>query len=276
LGPVARHPVWHLSTFQHQPDPETVSARWTARCFCKHARGRCGPTEQLLSVFSPYPSFTGITGRDARGESRPILFLRSPQCTGNRRTTCPSHFSLRFLKPGWTVVSSPPGRSVGRLFNSIPIPRASVLSIIAGLSLSCALALRCECHTPPISPRAPRIAGQRACRAAVLGRRSHRPQHKAGPPIRDRQMGKRMNFVLALGRTAPTPGAEQGPGRMRRPYDDGLISQRQRPRAIAEYLFATSTNRPLRGPESPRQCSLQAHLIFALLPLSSPDLRADL
>src|SRR6266436_3959142 len=87
----------------------------------------------------PYPSFTGITDRDALA-IKAYLFSLPPVHRENRPHDVPFPFSWRFLQAGWKLLFFTPGPFQ-------PVPERSIV-YNRGAYLVTALAHCGECHTP--------------------------------------------------------------------------------------------------------------------------------
>jgi len=208
------------------PDPETGIGRWTDVLFLQALREGVRPDGANYFPVFPYPSFTGITDRDALAIKAYLFSL--PQCTGKiGRTTCPSHSPGASCKPAGSCCSSVPVR-----FNP---PPSAVLSIIAVLIWSLRSAHCGECHTPRNFLGATR-PGQ------WLAGTPDGPDGQLVPnitPDPDTGIGKwEKDGVVELLRTGTTPELSKVKGAMRETIDDGLkyLSDSDL-EAIADYLF---------------------------------------
>src|SRR5690348_13165840 len=209
------------------PDPETGIGRWTDAAFLEALRQGVRPDGANYFPVFPYPSFTGITDRDALAIKAYLFSL--PQCTGKiGRTTCPSHSPGASCKPAGSCCSSPLVR-----FNP---PPSAVLPIIVGLISSLRSAHCGECHTPRNFLGATR-SGQR------LAGTPDGPDGQPVPnitPDPDTGIGKwEKDDIVELLRTGTTPEQSKVKGAMRETIDDGLkyLSDSDL-EAIADYLFA--------------------------------------
>lgn len=119
------------------PDPETGIGRWTDALFLQALREGVRPGANYFPVF-PYPSFTGITDRDALA-IKAYLFSPPPSAPGKpaARRALPI---LLVLQAGWKLLFFTPG----------PFQPAPERSIVynRGVYLVTALAHCGECHTP--------------------------------------------------------------------------------------------------------------------------------
>jgi mono/diheme cytochrome c family protein len=209
------------------PDPETGIGRWTDALFLQALREGVRPDGANYFPVFPYPSFTGITDRDALA-IKAYLFSLPPVHRENRPHDVPLPFSWRFLQAGWKLLFFTPG----------PFPPAPERSIVynRGAYLVTALAHCGECHTPRNFLGATQ-SGQRLAGAP------DGPDGQLVPnitPDRDTGIGKwEKDDVVELLRTGTTPELSKVKGAMRETVDDGLkyLSDSDL-EAIADYLFA--------------------------------------
>ncbi len=90
------------------PDPETGIGRWTDALFLQALREGVRPDGANYFPVFPYPSFTGITDRDAL-TIKAYLFSLPPVHRENRPHDVPFPFSWRFLQAGWKLLFFTPG-----------------------------------------------------------------------------------------------------------------------------------------------------------------------
>jgi mono/diheme cytochrome c family protein len=209
------------------PDPETGIGRWTDAQFLRALReGVRRDGANYFPVF-PYPSFTGITDRDALA-IKAYLFSLPPVHRENRPHDVSFPFSWRFLQTGWKLLFFTPGPFQ-------PAPDRSV-TYNRGAYLVTALAHCGECHTPRNLLGATR-SGER------LAGTPDGPAGQLVPnitPEPDTGIGKwEKDDIVELLRTGTTPEQSKVKGAMRETIDDGLkyLSDSDL-EAIADYLFA--------------------------------------
>ena|SRR6516162_4847131 len=121
------------------PDPETGIGRWTDAQFLRALREGVRPDGANYFPVFPYPSFTGITDRDALAIKAYLFSLPGVQ-QQNRPHDVSIPFSWRFLQTGWKLLFFTLGPFQ-------PIPDRSA-AYNRGAYLVSALAHCGECHTP--------------------------------------------------------------------------------------------------------------------------------
>jgi mono/diheme cytochrome c family protein len=209
------------------PDPQTGIGRWTDAQFLRALREGVRPDGANYFPVFPYPSFTGITDRDALAIKAYLFSLPSVH-RENRPHDVPFPFSWRFLQTGWKLLFFTPGPVQ-------PAPDRSV-AYNRGAYLVTALAHCGECHTPRNFLGAAQ-SGQRL--AGTLDG----PDGQLVPnitPDPGTGIGKwEKEDVVELLRTGTTPEQSKVKGAMRETIDDGLkyLSDSDL-EAIADYLFA--------------------------------------
>jgi mono/diheme cytochrome c family protein len=209
------------------PDPRTGIGRWTDAQFLRALREGVRPDGANYFPVFPYPSFTGITDRDALAIKAYLFSLPSVH-RENRPHDVPFPFSWRFLQTGWKLLFFTPGPFQ-------PAPDRSV-TYNRGAYLVTALAHCGECHTPRNFLGATR-SGQRL--AGTLDG----PDGQLVPnitPDPDTGIGKwEKDDVVELLRTGTTPELSKVKGAMRETVDDDLkyLSDSDL-EAIADFLFA--------------------------------------
>ena len=124
----------------------------------------------------PYPSFTGITDRDALA-IKAYLFSLPPVHRENRPHHVPFPFSWRFLQAGWKLLFFSPGPFQPAPERSIVYNRGAYLVTALG-------ALRRVPYSAQFSRR--HASRPVAGRDAGWTGRSARPEYHAGPRYRDR------------------------------------------------------------------------------------------
>ena len=90
------------------PDPETGIGRWTDAQFLRALREGIRPDGANYFPVFPYPSFTGITDRDALA-IKAYLFSLPAVRQQNRLHDVSFPFSWRFLQTGWKLLFFTPG-----------------------------------------------------------------------------------------------------------------------------------------------------------------------
>jgi mono/diheme cytochrome c family protein len=209
------------------PDPETGIGRWTDAQFLRALREGVRPDGANYFPVFPYPSFTGITDRDALA-IKAYLFSLPAVRQQNRPHDVSFPFSLRFLQTGWKLLFFTPGP-----FD--PAPERSA-SYNRGAYLVSALAHCGECHTPRNFLGAMR-SGQ------WLAGTPDGPDGQLVPnitPDPGTGIGKwEKEDVVELLKTGATPEQSKVKGAMRETIEDGLKYLRDDDlEAIADYLFA--------------------------------------
>jgi mono/diheme cytochrome c family protein len=121
------------------PDPETGIGRWSDEQFLRALRDGVRPDGANYFPVFPYPSFTKITGEDARA-IKAYLFSLPAVRQANRAHDVPFPISWRFLQNGWKLLFFSPGP-----FR--PAPERSEAYNRGGYLVT-ALAHCGECHTP--------------------------------------------------------------------------------------------------------------------------------
>jgi mono/diheme cytochrome c family protein len=209
------------------PDPETGIGRWTNAQFLRALREGVRPDGANYFPVFPYPSFTGITDRDALA-IKAYLFSLPAVRQQNRPHDVSFPFSWRFLQTGWKLLFFTPGP-----FD--PAPERSA-SYNRGAYLVSALAHCGECHTPRNFLGAMR-SGQ------WLAGTPDGPGGQLVPnitPDPGTGIGKwEKEDVVELLKTGATPEQSKVKGAMREVIEDGLkyLSDSDL-EAIADYLFA--------------------------------------
>jgi mono/diheme cytochrome c family protein len=209
------------------PDPETGIGRWTDAQFLRALREGVRPDGANYFPVFPYPSFTGITDRDALA-IKAYLFSLPAVRQQNRPHDVSFPFSWRFLQTGWKLLFFTPGP-----FD--PAPERSA-SYNRGAYLVSALAHCGECHTPRNFLGAMR-SGQ------WLAGTPDGPDGQLVPnitPDPGTGIGKwEKEDVVELLKTGATPEQSKVKGAMREVIEDGLKYLRDGDlEAIADYLFA--------------------------------------
>jgi mono/diheme cytochrome c family protein len=201
------------------PDPETGIGRWTDAQFLRALREGVRPDGANYFPVFPYPSFTGITDRDALA-IKAYLFSLPAVRQQNRPHDVSFPFSWRLLQTGWKLLFFTPGPFQ-------PIPERSA-SYNRGAYLVSALAHCGECHTPRNFLGAMR-SGQ------WLAGTPDGPDGQLVPnitPDPGTGIGKwEKEDVVELLKTGATPEQSKVKGAMREVRDGDL-------EAIADYLFA--------------------------------------
>jgi mono/diheme cytochrome c family protein len=209
------------------PDPETGIGRWTDAQFLRALREGVRPDGANYFPVFPYPSFTGITDRDALA-IKAYLFSLPAVRQQNRPHDVSFPFSWRFLQTGWKLLFFTPGPFQ-------PIPDRSA-AYNRGAYLVSALAHCGECHTPRNFLGAMR-SGQ------WLAGTPDGPDGQLVPnitPDPGTGIGKwEKEDVVELLKTGATPEQSKVKGAMRETIEDGLRYLRDDDlEAIADYLFA--------------------------------------
>jgi mono/diheme cytochrome c family protein len=209
------------------PDPETGIGRWTDAQFLRALREGVRPDGANYFPVFPYPSFTGITDRDALA-IKAYLFSLPAVRQQNRPHDVSFPFSWRFLQTGWKLLFFTPGPFQ-------PIPDRSA-AYNRGAYLVSALAHCGECHTPRNFLGAMR-SGQ------WLAGTPDGPDGQLVPnitPDPGTGIGKwEKEDVVELLKTGATPEQSKVKGAMREVIEDGLKYLRDGDlEAIADYLFA--------------------------------------
>jgi mono/diheme cytochrome c family protein len=209
------------------PDPQTGIGRWTDAQFLRALRLGVRPDGANYFPVFPYPSFTGISDRDALA-IKAYLFSRPPIRQANRPHEVAFPFSWRLLQTGWKLLFFTPGP-----FR--PDPQHSA-AYNRGAYLVTALAHCGECHTPRNAFGAVRTDMPLAGTAAG-------PDGQLVPNITpDKATGigqwEKADLVDLL-HTGSTPEQSKVKGAMREVVEDGLkyLSDSDR-QAIADYVFA--------------------------------------
>jgi mono/diheme cytochrome c family protein len=209
------------------PDPETGIGRWTDAQFLRALREGVRPDGANYFPVFPYPSFTGITDRDALS-IKAYLFSLPAVRQQNRPHDVSFPFSWRFLQTGWKLLFFTP-----RPFRPIA-ERSAVYN--RGAYLVTALGHCGECHTPRNFLGAMR-SGQ------WLAGTPDGPDGQLVPnitPDPGTGIGKwEKEDVVELLKTGATPEQSKVKGAMREVIEDGLKYLDDGDlEAIAEYLFA--------------------------------------
>ena len=209
------------------PDPDTGIGRWTDAQFLRALREGVRPDGANYFPVFPYPSFTGITDRDALA-IKAYLFSLHPVRQENRPHDVSFPFSWRFLQTGWKLLFFTRGPFE-------PVPERST-AYNRGAYLVSALAHCGECHTPRNFLGAIR-SGQ------WLAGTPDGPDGQLVPnitPDPGTGIGKwEKEDVVELLKTGATPEQSKVKGAMREVIEDGLKYLRDGDLgAIADYLFA--------------------------------------
>ncbi|HEY1301616.1 MAG TPA: cytochrome c [Stellaceae bacterium] len=209
------------------PDRETGIGRWTDAEFLRALREGVRPDGSNYFPVFPYPSFTGITDRDALA-IKAYLFSRPPVHRLNRAHDVAFPFSWRLLQTGWRWLFFTPGPFRPDPQRSAPYNRGAYLVTALG---HCG-----ECHTPRNALGAVRPSLR-------LAGTKDGPDGQAVPNITpDRRTGIGewdKSDVAELLQTGATPEQGRVKGAMREVVEDGTKYLTDADRAaIAEYLFA--------------------------------------
>jgi mono/diheme cytochrome c family protein len=209
------------------PDPQTGIGRWTDAQFLRALREGVRPDGSNYFPVFPYPSFTGISDRDALA-IKTYLFSRPPIRQANRPHDVAFPFSWRVLQTGWKLLFFSPGPYR-------PDPQRSA-AYNRGAYLVTALSHCGECHTPRNAFGA--VRSDMLLAGTVDGPDGQLVPNITPDPGTGIGKWEKADLVDLL-QTGTTPEQSKVKGAMREVIDDGLkyLSDADR-EAIADYVFA--------------------------------------